>query len=262
MSVTSGPKIATDGLVYLLDPTLFDGTATDIVESKPTGSVWTLYNYTTGTASSVTTLQSNCSSDGSGTSYLTVSRDTALETGSITFQIWFNLENIPLSVGANNNWRGLLCTADSGTAGSPLTAVLEQSYIINFSTTHTDMYRRFLNNQFGPIPVDANGWQMITYCYDQASGLAYAYKNDALIHSGPMTVNGSGGSPTSPGTALSYTNYQSSGFRVYGGNNTAANPNGNGIVPGEVSNILFYNRAISSDEVVQNFNALKGRFGL
>lgn len=262
MSVSSGPNLYTSGLVYLLDPTLFDGTSTDIVNSKPTGSIWTLYNYTAGTTASTTTLQSNCGADGAGTSYITVSRNTALETGSITFQIWYNLENIILNVGSNNNWRGLLCTADSGTAGSPLTLVQEQGYDVNFSTTHTDMYRRYLNSSFSPYVASATGWQMLTYCYDQATGIASCYKNDTLIRSGPMTSDTAGANSTQPGTALSYTNYQASGFRIYGGNNTVANPNGNGIVPGEVGNILFYGVALTQAQVTQNFNAYRGRYGL
>ena len=32
--------------------------------------------------------------------------------------------------------------------------------------------------------------------------------------------------------------------------------------PGSIYNILFYNRALSADEVLQNYNALKSRFGL
>lgn len=262
MTVQANPYIVTSGLVYLLDPSQFTSGSTVTINSKPTGSIWTCYNFTASSSGSVTTLQSNVLSDGSGTSYITVPRNTALETGSITFQIWYNLENIPLDVGANNNWRGLLCTADGGTNGSPLTSVQEESYLINFSTTHTDLYRRYLNNSFAPITAFANGWQMITYTYDQSTGIAACYQNETLIRSGPMTSDGSNGNPTAAGTALSYTNYQSTGFRIYGGTATGANPNGNGMVPGECANILFYNRALTSDEVTQNFNALRGRFGL
>lgn len=260
MSTFTGPQLVVDGLVYLLDPTLATGASTDTVNSKPTGNQWILYNYTAGTSAALKTLQSNGAADGSGTSYITVGRNTALETGSITFQIWYNLENIALDAGANNNWRGLLCTADGGTNGSPLTSVQEESNVINFSTTHTDSYRRYLNSSFAPISNDTNGWMMITYTYDQATGSAACYKNDVSIRTGPMTTDAANGSPTTAGTALSYTNYQSSGFRIYGGTATAANPNGNGIVPGEVGNILFYNRALSANEVAMNFNAYRRRY--
>jgi len=33
-------------------------------------------------------------------------------------------------------------------------------------------------------------------------------------------------------------------------------------VPGELSNIMIYNRALSNTEISQNFNALRGRYGI
>ena len=144
--------------------------------------------------------------------------------------------------------------------------VLEQSNAINFSTTHTDIYRRFLNNSFTPITVDTNGWQMISYTYNQDTGIAACYKNNNLVLSGPMTSNTTNGSPTGANRPLSYSNYTSgtsqTGFRVFGGNSTVANTSGNGMVPGEMSNIMIYNRALTEDEIKQNFNALRGRFGI
>jgi hypothetical protein len=81
-----------------------------------------------------------------------------------------------------------------------------------------------------------------------------------------MTANPSSGTPTTAGTALLYSNYTSgvneTGFRIFGGTFVGANPTGNGMIPGEVSNIMIYNRALSNTEIVQNFNALKGRYGL
>jgi hypothetical protein len=45
-----------------------------------------------------------------------------------------------------------------------------------------------------------------------------------------------------------------SGLQIGGGNNYPMN--------GNVYNFLMYNRAISSSEVLQNYNAQKSRFGL
>ena len=36
----------------------------------------------------------------------------------------------------------------------------------------------------------------------------------------------------------------------------------NGYFDGRMSNTQIYNRALSTEEVTQNYNALKGRFGL
>jgi len=266
MGIAYNPKVVTDGLVHLLEASKANGTTTQSISNPISGSSWTANNFSVGNSANLSTFLSNTNSTGAGTSYLRVTPNSDLTTGSITFIIWFNLKGIALNVGSNNNWRGLLCTNTGGTSGSPLTMVLEQGSVINFSTTHTDSYRRFLNNSFTPITADANGWQMVAYTYDQSSGNAACYKNDFLILSGPMTTNTSGGSPTTAGRALSYTNYTSggteTGFRIYGGTNTGTNPSGNGMVPGEVSNIMIYNRALSEAEIQANFNALRGRFGI
>lgn len=262
MAFHYSPLIPHQGLIHLLEPTRFGGTSSESFTNKPPGSTWNLYNFSNGTSANFTTLQSNAASDGSGTSYVNISRNSDLETGSITAIIWMNLEGIALNVGGNNNWRGLLCTSNSGTAGSPLTMVQEQSYVINFSTSHTDGYRRFLNSNFAPVTSNSNGWQMVTYTYDQTSGQAACYKDTTQVRTGPMTTNGSNGSPTSAGTAMTYSNYASGGFRIYGGTTTSANPNGNGIVPGEMGHVIFYNRALTSSEVTQVFESYREKYGI
>ena len=55
---------------------------------------------------------------------------------------------------------------------------------------------------------------------------------------------------------------QYSGFSVCTGANTMPNPAGVGSVPGEVGSALFYNRALSDEEVLINYNAMRGRYGL
>lgn len=266
MSVNYNPKIVTDGLIHLLEGSKANGTTSQTISNPIAGSEWTANNFSIGNTGSLGTFLSNVDSTGAGNSVLRVSPNSNLTTGSITAIIWFNLKNIPIDVGGVNNWRGLLSTNTGGTNGNPLTMVLEQTRQINFSTTHSDIYRRHLNSQFAPVIADANGWQMVTYTYDKDSGIAACYKNNVLITTGPMTSNTSGGSPTAANTSLVYTNYTSgsteTGFRVYAGSNVTANPAGNGICPGEVSNVMFYNRALSAQEIAQNFNALRGRFGV
>jgi hypothetical protein len=263
MAVAYNPKIVTSGLVECLESNLCDGTSTQVLKSKVSQSNFTAYNYAVRTLTgSNKAFESNAIADGSGTSYVNLDRNTNLETGSITFILWFNLNNIPLDVGINNNWRGLLCTSGGGSNGSPLTMVLEESFVINFSTTHSDIYRRYLNNNFAPITASTSGWQMVSYSYNSSTGIAKCYKNKDLILSGPMTSDGIGTSPTAAGTQLTYSNYQAGGFRIYGGTVTTANPNGNGICPGFLGNIYVYNKALTDNEIQQNFNALRGRYGI
>lgn len=262
MSLGHGPKIILDGLVEVIEPYFFTGGISEILVNKRTPSTISINNFTQGTSTSAPTLQSNVGADGAGTSHITLSRNNVLETGSITYSTWFNLEGIAINVGTNNNWRGFLCTNDSGTAGSPLTMVLEQSNSINFTTTHEGILRRNLNSSFAPYSVTTDGWQNLVYTYDFTSGNAACYKNGVLIRSGPMTADSAGTNPTVVGDILTYTNYQASGFRIYGGTSTEANPNGNGMCPGELSTTYIYNKALSAIEIIQNFEALRGRFGI
>lgn len=225
---------------------------------KPSTSLWSTIGMGLGNTAGVNTFKSNVIADGSGNAYVTASPDGRLQSGSITFIIWFNLAGIPLNVGSNNNWRAMLPDA-----ADPLRIVLEQSYVLNFSTVHADgASRRFLNNNFSPISANVDGWQMVAYTYNAATGQAACYKNNELILSGPMTTNTTNGSPTSPGTNLRYNNYINNGFRIYGGTNTAANPAGGGMVPGELGSVMIYNRALTQSEVLQNFNSLRNRYGL
>jgi hypothetical protein len=247
--------VVLNGISHILEASLYDGTSSQQVYDKVSNSTWTLNNFSFGSVGGLTTLNSNAGSDGAGSSHILVNRNLSLETGSITFQIWFNLKNVPINVGGNNNWRAMLPDA-----ADPLRIVLEQNLGLNFTTVHTDgTTRRHITNSFTPVFADANGWQFITYTYSQATGEASVYKNEELIRVGAMTESG-GANPTTPGLGLRYNNYISNGFRIYGGTNTASNPNGGGVCPGEVGNIMFYNRALSAAEVQQNYNALKGRF--
>jgi len=251
-----------DALTFGFKTVLYNGGSSETIINPPDRSAdITITNYTSGTSRPIPTLQSNTIADGSGTSAFRIGTGSSkIQTGSITVLLWFNLEGIALNVGGNNNWRALFRTT-GGTAGYPVTMVLEQSYVINFSTGHSDGYRRYLDSSFAPVGADSNGWQMVTYTYEQSSGNAACYKNSSLIRTGPMTTNTSNGSPTSAGTALTYSNYTTGGFGV-SGTNQVANPNGEGTVPGELGTVLIWNEALSSTEITQVYNNTKAQYGL
>lgn len=256
MAIHYNSRLVTDGIVDVFDFSKFTGAATETVKSSSSSNLATFYNYSVGTSAGTKTLQSNTIADGSGTSYGLITRNTNLETGSITIIIWMNMEGITLSSGSNNNWRTPIRTSGN----DPVRWYLEEYGGMNFTTIHTDgITRRLTNGIFAPTTIDANGWQMITYSYDKTTGTAYAYKNNQLVTSGPMT---NGTTPTSAGLGLRYSDYiASNGFRINGAN-TAANPSGDGTVPGELGSILFYNKHLTPVEINQNFNALRGRYGI
>jgi hypothetical protein len=140
---------------------------------------------------------------------------------------------------------------------------------VTYSCYFTDgVFRRYTANTFGVTTYDANGWQMLCQTYNKATGNSAIYKNGTLVIEGLMMTTGTGTSPTSPGLGLEYRTYegvagpQYVGFSVCTAANTAPNPEGNGSVPGEVGSALFYNRALTAEEVLINYNAMRSRYGL
>ncbi len=258
----TGPHLPKqDNICISISPSKFNGTSTASWDKS--GITIDADDFTNGNSANYTpTFQSNVSSiSGAGTSKFRMGNNSSkLQTGSITVNFWFNLEGISINVGSNNNWRGLLW-CNGGSAGYPVTMVLEQSGYINFSTGHTDGYRRYLNSSFTPVQATSNGWQMITYTYNKSTGTATAYKNGSLVRTGAMTTNSSNASPTSSGTALSYSNYTSAGYG-HGGTNTGSNPGGDGLVPGEWGVTQIWNLALTAAETKLVYERTKSGYGL
>lgn len=261
MTTKYGPNIIYDGIVDVYEANTGVGVNGFSPSAGSAGS-WQINDFTqvSGPAG-YNYIESNTTSAGLGTSHIISPINDKLYTGSITFILWMNCNNLPLNINSNNNWRGLICTNNGGTSGSPLTCVLEQGRVLNYSTTHTDRYRRYINGNFAPVSVPADGWNMYTYTYDQATGIASAYRNETLIITGPQT-DGGGANPTSAGVGLSYGNYSSTGFRVFGGTQTDGSLGGNGPCPGFLGSVYIYNKALSGDDLSLMFNNLKGRYGL
>lgn len=63
-------------------------------------------------------------------------------------------------------------------------------------------------------------------------------------------------------TGLNQTFYSSTYYYFVGAGHSAGRSLGTHFFNGKVSNFTFYNRALFASEVSQNFNALRGRYGL
>lgn len=129
----------------------------------------------------------------------------------------------------------------------------QYSYIVASSTTYfgleiypTIVYVNIANNQYGQVSYNINGWQNITFTYDgsQADNTTRLkiYLNGTL-----QTVAYTGTIPSST-TVPSIT----IGSRWWT----------SGYSQGSISNVQIYNRALSAQEVLQNYNTHKSRFGL
>jgi len=280
MSVYGGPSIVTSGLIHVLDPNQYNGVSnTTFSERITTTNYWTIESGALGNTAAVKTILTNGDATGFGNTKINIAPDLRMNTGSITSIVWFNLKNIPIKVGDQNNYRNLIVNKNGIAFAGPLTIFLEQSGGgigvpvaggITVSTICTDgIFRRYTANQFGGVvSYDANGWQMICHTYNKATGNSAVYKNGTLTYEGKMSTDNIGTSPTTPGLGLDYRYYEGtngslySGFSICTAANTAPNPAGVGSVPGEVGTTLFYNRALTAEEVLINYNAMRSRYGL
>jgi hypothetical protein len=239
MGVARGPKIVTDGLVYLSDagnhksyPGI--GTAwTDIVGRK----AGTLSNVTFTEGSHLTYAATNSYTD------LGLTDGTVLENpfaGGGTVSVWVK----PLSEGNPNNGGRIIQVSSLAAAQSWLFLVADQNeiiIIIRFSTTDAD-YRVDNVVPFGE-------WINITITYNESTPTTPAsiYKN-GVLQVLTTSINGVD------------TPVSDVGKNMWIGNNRSTVLDR--AFDGDIDIISFYDRELTAAEVQQNFNAHRGRFEL
>ena len=94
------------------------------------------------------------------------------------------------------------------------------------------------------ISVNDNLWHQITVTFESSSQKSYL---DSILFG---TI-----SKTHQSYSATYYYYLGSG------KNTSWTNAGNMTLSGNISNFMFYNRALSQQEILQNYNATKGRYG-
>lgn len=101
------------------------------------------------------------------------------------------------------------------------------------------------NNIVNTNPLNNNIWHCITTTYN--NGTNKLYVNGAYV---------------TERTGLSLVNYTSTYYYMIGAGLATGRGLGSDYFSGNISNFVFYNRELSLAEVLQNYNALKSRFGL
>jgi hypothetical protein len=235
MGINYNPRIVTDGLVLCLDvgnPRSYPGSGTTWTDLSGRGNNGTLINVPTYNSSNGGNLVFN------GTSQYTLTptlSDQFLTTG-LTLSIFFSYS--PLT--ANDNV--ISCGTDA----------------FNGTTNSWELRLRGSagNAEFSPgrgaggagIParlqyVSPSGWASRILCIDVtyiANGLATLYENGVSR----ATVNYSG-------VGISNQTNQ-----IWVGRGTDS------YFPGSIYSVKVYNRALSASEIIQNFAALRGRYGI
>ena len=232
MTAYAGPAVVSSGLVLNLD-------AGNVKSYPGSGTTWTDL---TGNANNGTLVSGPTYSSSNGGAitfsglgdYVTCPSAPSYNfgTGDFTFEMWLNQGT------AGGSYGHLFSLPDQNTFTwkTYFDGTLNQVYFYSPS---------FRSDGVGGIPcTTANDWVITTGTWNylvfvRQSAVAYGYKNGIL-----------------KGTKSGFTTSFSSQIlylgKGYGGEYRAKS----------VSAARIYNRALSADEVTQNFNALRGRYGL
>ena len=228
-------NIVTNGLVLNIDPansSSYSGVGNTIYDLAGFGNTGTLTNGPTFSALNGGSIVFDGSND-----YVTIGDKLDLGLASYTFSCWFKLNSVS----------GYQCIFSKSIA----------DYATNRYALYIDnnKLKSFMQGDLSSGDVDFSStltlstgtWYHITSVYDR-SGTLKLYVNGSLDSSGTISQW------QSVNIQSTYT------FKI----GSYANP---GDTPsfftnGNITSFLAYNRALSATEVMQNYNATKGRFGL
>ena len=227
MGFYRGPNIVTDGLVFAVDAgsgRSYDGTTT--VNNLAGSNTATLYN-------GVTYLSINGGVwDFDGTDDYAGLPNSAIPTGNqITMSFWTEIDNVQNS------------SIIAGTAGS-----FVQNLNIHLPWGDGNVYFDCGNGVgatsrivFTPTTAEKTGWHNWVFTKNASTGIMKIYLD------GTEKSSGSGRTSTIPAlTTVTLGRFFTNNYY----NN------------GKIANTLIYSTALTSTEILQNFNAQKSRFGL
>lgn len=249
MATYYSPKIATDGLVLALD-------AANIKSYVGSGTAW---NDLSGQGNTGTLTNGPTFSSSNGGSIVFDGVDDQIDCGDVdllggatsaTWEVWFK----PTSISQGSSWQSLLTTWNDPSSGVGHTWILDTRY------ASWSFYIRF-NGDVGSYPAfswdggsgrndfSSNNWYQMVGVFD--SSLVNAQKVKIYI-------NGTYVSASDPGSVSSIASKNANERLKIAVDRTATAP-----FVGNISLVRIYkNRGLSANEVLQNYNATKKRFGL
>jgi hypothetical protein len=229
--------IVTNGLVLYLDvvnPRSYSSTSntwTDLSNNGNNGTINGTTVYNTG----------GLLFDGS-TSYINFSADPTVNlANAISYEIVFTPTVLPqsfpclISKGQN---------PDPGAGANAFTLLTINSANVLIFQVASTVYNPGPGQQC-PTPLTPNTTYHVTATYDSSLGISL-YVNGVLTN-------------TFPQTGQIFNSNQTGGFGV--GRDTRYNV-GTRMFKGNIYSVKIYNRALAPNEVIQNFNALRGRYGV
>jgi hypothetical protein len=225
MGCYASPKESTSGLVTYLDaanPKSYSGSGSTWSDLSVNGNNGTLFN--TPTYSSTT--NGGIFTFNGSTQYANVAAlNDAFVQGTWTASFWVNFSS------ATSTYKVLF------SHGTPTT---DHGLYLGATTV---WYHSYYTDDMTGSAISANTWYNAVFTANNTSKARAIYVNGVLNASGTATgvYAGSGNN-----AALFYP-VINAGYAYF---------------PGNVSSCMFHNRALTAEEISQNFHALRGRFGI
>lgn len=228
MSVSHSPQIVRNGLILHLD-------AANSRSYPGTGITWTDLTVNTNNGTLINTPTYNSSNNGyftfdGSSNYINIptsSNITFSSGSSYSLSAWFYISSLP------GTWTGIITKSRDLTPWYGLWISSGNQY--DWATPGNGGIINLLGS------VAKTGWHNLCGVYNTSSNLSTLYV-DGISN-----------------TSTSITSYAAAGS----GDLAIGWAKGTGeYLNGSVSNVCMYNRALSDTEVLKNYNALKGRYGL
>ena len=237
MGLFHSPKIATDGLILNLDAgntKSYPGSGTTWTDLSKENNHATLSNFTVGSLNGGT-----LTADGEN-SVATINAAASLQPASITMEVMCK------PIYNNQNYANVISyPPNDDNHQSPW-----MIYAIYLQHPSGNITSRPLHTRIGgTMQVSDNG----AFDFDVWNHLVISFHNQAVKFYRDGVVHSS--HTISPST-INYSGYENQNVFI------GANPSGAEDFEGEYSNVKLYNRALTDAEVKQNFDAIRGRFGL
>ena len=233
MAFAHSPKIVTDGLVLALDagnPKSYPGSGTVWRDKSGNGNDGTLNNGPTFSSDNGGAIVFDGADD-----TVSIPHDSTIDftTNSFSLHAWVRTDQ-------TGNTRFIM---GKGTGIGIASDIGYSLYLGNTGTTWLfGVWDGTGNNSAGSTDyVEVGKWVSLCGVYSAEEGRHRMYTNGQLVSSLSRTVD-----------SISTTN------NLYIG----AGQQGNGRWDGDIAYSSIYNRALNASEIQQNYNALKGRFGL
>ena len=227
MASKGGPDIVENGLTLFLDASnirSYPGSGTTWTDLSGNGNTGTLTNGPTFSAGNLGSIVFDGTND-----YVNISNTSILNNSSQTINIWFLYTSIPgngVSVIGKHDSVGSQNGYNMGLYGGAVFCQFKPSSNTDAGSVSTNM--------------SANTWTLITLKFTIGSTLTL-YKNGNKISTNALSSVSMTSQPIRIG--LSVDTYWSA-------------------LPGRVASVQIYSRELPDDEVLQNYNATKSRFGL